>query len=68
MHTMTEKAKAKAKTPAGPYMNDHNWPMHMLCHLVIETLHPVKQGTCRSVPKDISTVLCQTNKIILFHY
>ena len=46
MHTLTKKGKSKRKKiPAGPYMKDHNWLMHMLRHLGTETAHPAKQRT-----------------------
>ena len=48
---MTKKAKEKEKMPAGPYINHHNWPTHMLCHLGTEILLPAEQHTCHSVSK-----------------
>jgi hypothetical protein len=51
-HTDKKGKSKRKKIPAGPYMNDHNWPMHMLRHLGTETPHPAKQRTCRLVLED----------------
>jgi hypothetical protein len=41
-HTDKKGKRKREKIPAGPHMNDHYWPMHMLHHLGIETLQPAK--------------------------